>query len=151
MRMEVQKEMYQYLWCPKHHPWFLWEEGSALEMGRNQVKVWQRRRQSWSMGGLEVHVTKTERHQECFLCQKYAFIGIIISQLIYFDLPVWKLTDLQIFDLGKLYLDFLIKNNTYQRCPKFNVLTMKRQWTYGPTLLPWFDHFHTSLACFTAL
>ncbi len=32
-----------------------------------------------------------------------------------------------------------------------NLLTMKRQWTYGPTLLPWFDHFHTSLACFTAL
>ncbi len=32
-----------------------------------------------------------------------------------------------------------------------DLLTMKRQWTYGPTLLPWFDHFHTSLACFTAL
>ncbi len=27
----------------------------------------------------------------------------------------------------------------------------RSQWTYGPTLLPWFDHFHTSLACFTAL
>ena len=23
--------------------------------------------------------------------------------------------------------------------------------TYGPTLKQWFDHFHTSLACFTAL
>ncbi len=32
-----------------------------------------------------------------------------------------------------------------------DLLTMKRQWTYGPTLLPWFDHFHTSLACFTPL
>ncbi len=32
-----------------------------------------------------------------------------------------------------------------------HLLTMKRQWTYGPALLPWFDHFHTSLACFTAL
>ncbi len=32
-----------------------------------------------------------------------------------------------------------------------HLLTMKRQWTYGPTLLPWFDHFHTSLACFTPL
>ncbi len=32
-----------------------------------------------------------------------------------------------------------------------NLLTMKRQWTYGPTLLPWFDNFHTSLTCFTAL
>ncbi len=32
-----------------------------------------------------------------------------------------------------------------------NLLTMKHQWTYGPTLLPWFDHFHTSHACFTAL
>ncbi len=29
-----------------------------------------------------------------------------------------------------------------------DLLTMKCQWTYGPTLLPWFDHFHTSLACF---
>ncbi len=27
---------------------------------------------------------------------------------------------------------------------------MKCQWTYGPTQLPWNDHFHTSLACFTA-
>ncbi len=33
----------------------------------------------------------------------------------------------------------------------FNLLTMKCQWTYGPTQLPWFDYFHTSLACFTAL
>ncbi len=32
-----------------------------------------------------------------------------------------------------------------------DLLTMKRQWTYGATLLPLFDHFHTSLACFTAL
>ncbi len=24
------------------------------------------------------------------------------------------------------------------------LLTMKWQWTYGPTLLPWFHHFHTS-------
>ncbi len=31
-----------------------------------------------------------------------------------------------------------------------DLLTMKRQWTYGQTLLPWFDYFHTSLACFTA-
>ena len=29
--------------------------------------------------------------------------------------------------------------------------SLTKQWTYGPTLLPWFDHFHTSLACFTAL
>ena len=28
---------------------------------------------------------------------------------------------------------------------------MKFQWTYGPTQLPWLDHFPTSLACFTAL
>ncbi len=26
---------------------------------------------------------------------------------------------------------------------------MKRQWTYGPALLPWLDHFHLSLACFS--
>ncbi len=30
-------------------------------------------------------------------------------------------------------------------------LTMKRHWTYGLTRLPWNDHYHTSLACFTAL
>ncbi len=36
-------------------------------------------------------------------------------------------------------------------CQVLNLLTMKRQWTYGPTLLPWFIHLHTSLACFTAL
>ncbi len=29
--------------------------------------------------------------------------------------------------------------------------SLTKQWTYGPTLLPWFDHFHTSLACLTAL
>ncbi len=30
--------------------------------------------------------------------------------------------------------------------------SLTKQWTYGPTLLPWFhwfDHFHTSLACFS--
>ncbi len=27
-----------------------------------------------------------------------------------------------------------------------HLLTTKRQWTYGPTQLPWNDHFHTSLA-----
>ena len=31
--------------------------------------------------------------------------------------------------------------------PPRNLLTMKRQWTYGP----WNDHFQTSLACFTVL
>ncbi len=25
-----------------------------------------------------------------------------------------------------------------------DLLAMKRQWTYGPTLLPWNDYFHTS-------
>ncbi len=28
----------------------------------------------------------------------------------------------------------------------FHLLTMKRQWTYGPTLLPWFDHFYSHIA-----
>ncbi len=37
------------------------------------------------------------------------------------------------------------------RAHMHHLLTMKRQWTYGPTQLPWNDHFHTSLACFTAL
>ncbi len=32
-----------------------------------------------------------------------------------------------------------------------SLMTMKRQWTYGPTQVPLNDHFHTSLACFTAL
>ncbi len=41
----------------------------------------------------------------------------------------------------------LIKNPTLGKY--YDLLTMKRQWTYGPTLLPWFDHFRTSLACFT--
>ena len=26
-------------------------------------------------------------------------------------------------------------------------LTMKSQWVYGLTLLPWCNHFHTSIAC----
>ncbi len=30
-------------------------------------------------------------------------------------------------------------------------LSMKWQWTYGPTLLPWNNHFHTSEACFKPL
>ncbi len=29
--------------------------------------------------------------------------------------------------------------------------SLTKQWTYGPTLLPWFDRFHTSPACFTSL
>ena len=37
------------------------------------------------------------------------------------------------------------------RSAHVNLLTMKRQWAYGLTLLSWSDHFHTSLACFTAL
>ncbi len=46
-------------------------------------------------------------------------------------------------DLNLTAKPFVMKNKS--------LLTMKRQWTYGPTLLPWFDHFHTSLACFTPL
>ncbi len=30
-------------------------------------------------------------------------------------------------------------------------LSMKWQWTYGPTLLPWNNHFHTSEACLKPL
>ncbi len=30
-------------------------------------------------------------------------------------------------------------------------LSMKWQWTYGPTLLPWSNHFYTSKACLTSL
>ena len=29
-----------------------------------------------------------------------------------------------------------------------DLLTTKRQWTYGPTLLPWNILFHTSVACY---
>ncbi len=32
-----------------------------------------------------------------------------------------------------------------------NFLSMKWQWTYGPTLSPWNNHFHTSEACFKPL
>ncbi len=31
---------------------------------------------------------------------------------------------------------------------KISCMTMKRQWAYGLTELPWNDHFHTSLVCF---
>ncbi len=33
----------------------------------------------------------------------------------------------------------------------YNFLSMKWQWTYGPTLLPWNNHFHTSEACLKPL
>ncbi len=35
--------------------------------------------------------------------------------------------------------------------PQKDFLSMKWQWTYGPTLLPWNNHFHTSEACFKPL
>ncbi len=39
------------------------------------------------------------------------------------------------------YCGVMVKEH-YLKVP--HLLTMKRQWTYGPTLLPWFDHFHIS-------
>ena len=39
-----------------------------------------------------------------------------------------------------------------QLVPVFrHFLSMKWQWTYGPILMPWNNHFHTSKACLNPL
>ncbi len=50
-----------------------------------------------------------------------------------------------VYIVSHMFISFL-KEATWS-----NFLSMKRQWTYGPTLLPWNNHFHTSEACLKPL
>ena len=43
-----------------------------------------------------------------------------------------------IYVLSTEQVNVSVKDPKRARTP--NLLTMTRQWTYGPTLLPWFDH-----------
>ncbi len=74
-------------------------------------------------------------------------LNYIMSFLIYYEIFV---NDKGCMEMGSPRYVMLDQEST--ACPEtYNLLTMKRQWTYGPALLPWFNHFDTSLACFTAL